>query len=83
LDAIEEFQYLKALEEIEILKNIEKGKLTITTQQLIGNLAGHYLMSKEAIEGQMASDGEREIVNIIEKLAKQSPVFKKIVEHQE
>ncbi|MDH3973806.1 MAG: hypothetical protein OEV42_05965 [Deltaproteobacteria bacterium] len=80
---VEYVQYLNAASEIELLKKIENGETNLAAQHVIDNLGLYYKMSSETVEDQMASEDAIKIVETIENLAKESTLFKKVVEYQE
>lgn len=81
--AVENIQYLNAASEIELLKKVENGETELAAQHLIDSLGPYYKMSSEAVDDQMASDNEIEIVKSIENLSRESALLKKVVEYKE
>ena len=78
----ENLQSSQTMEYISLLEDVENRDLKAIEAHLLDSVGRSFLLSQEAIELEMATDNDIEIVKRINELSKRSVLFKKVINHE-
>jgi hypothetical protein len=75
----EDINLINAENNLNLLLDIEFGKLNSAKKLLIDNLRQYYINTKESISDELASHDEKELIERIENLAKADKNLQKVI----
>ncbi len=76
---IGKIQYFEAMNQIQLLQNLEKEKYDTIKTSLIESLNEYYRLAKESVEDGMATEEELEVIEELSKLAEESEYYKSVI----